>query len=80
MKFILKAILTVALTFPIARWIYGAGWYYDPIQHPTGFKLYVTIRHTFGAIGSEDADDLMICFTFIVALIISTLLGWVIPV
>lgn len=79
LKLLFKAVLTLVLTLVVARFIYGAGWYYNRAEYPWGFKLYEVIRDTFGAIGAEDAEDLMIYFTLCVAFLIVALFVWGIP-
>lgn len=80
MKALLKVVLvtlsTLTITMGISTLIYRAGWFYHPIQHPLGFKVYLTIRHTFGAVGSEEAEELMMYFILGCSFMITTLLIW----
>lgn len=69
-------ILTLVFTFAISRAIYYLAWIYKPINHPWGFKIYVAIRHTFGATSAEESEDLIMYFILGLALSIAIFIVW----
>lgn len=77
MRFLIKALLVLALTIGVGKAIYKFGWLYKAIEHPVGFEVYSFVMRTFDAIGPEDAENLILDFTLLLSLVTALFVVWV---
>ncbi|GLU32214.1 hypothetical protein WKR88_08175 [Trinickia caryophylli] len=73
MKYVLRAVIVMVLTYIYLKLIYSWQWVDDLRKSPVGQKVYFFLAGLFNVQGADEGETLLLLFYFFVALVVACL-------
>ena len=78
MKFALRAVLVLALTYLYLRLIYLSDWIDEARKSPAGQKMYFFLANLVSAQNADQGERLLLSVYFVAALVAACLTVWLV--
>lgn len=76
MKYVLRALIVMVLTYVYLKLIYSWQWVDDLRKSRAGQKAYFFLADAFNVRGADDGETLLLLFYFFVALTAACITAW----